>query len=150
MSASGPGGDRVSPAGDGLTDNDVRKVMRQHQRTGESLGRCLVAMGWPDEASGLKALAQALGIRFLDLGTTQIDPEAAGSVPPEILQSKRVIPVQSTDSRLLLAMANPLDFETVDHIRIQSGLEVERAVCTESDLESETFEKGYPLHKNIS
>ena len=124
--------------------------MRQHQRTGESLGRCLVAMGWPDEASGLKALAQALGIRFLDLGTTQIDPEAAGSVPPEILQSKRVIPVQSTDSRLLLAMANPLDFETVDHIRIQSGLEVERAVCTESDLESamQTFH-GFTVERMI-
>lgn len=136
MTSFGPreqGNDRFTRR---LSDEDLRRALERRQRTGESLGRCLVAMGWPDEASGLKALADALRIRFVDLATTRVDPEAASSVPPEILQRRRVIPVSATDSRLLLAMEDPLDFETVDRVRIQSGLNVERAVCTESDLEA--------------
>jgi len=119
-----------------VTSDLLNEVLERRRRTGENLGRCLVALGWPDEASGLRALAEALQIRFVDLDPTGIDPGAAKIIPPEILQRKRVIPVATTDDRLLLAMEDPFDFETLDYIRILSGKQIERAVCTESDLET--------------
>jgi len=133
-----------------LTNDQVRRVLERHGRTGEGLGRCLVALGWRDESAGLKALADALGIRFLDFATVRVEPAAAAIVPAEILQRRRVIPVSVTDNRVLLAMENPLDFETVDYIRMLSGRGVDRAVCTESDLEAamRTFQ-GFTVERMI-
>ena len=117
-----------------LSQEQTGPLLELHRRTGKSLGHCMVDMGWPDEAAGLRALAHALRIRFLDLAETKIDPAATAIVPAEILQRAHVMPVSMEDGRLLLAMEDPFDFETVDHIRILTGREVERAICTENDL----------------
>ena len=119
-----------------LSKGQLDQALERYRRTGESIGRCLVALGWRNEADGLKALAETLQIRFVDLALVNTDPAAARAIPPGILHRARVIPVSLEDNRLLLAMANPLDFETLDYIRILTGKEVERAVCTESDLEA--------------
>jgi len=119
-----------------LSKDELERVLGTHRSTGRSLGQCLVQLGWPDEAAGLRALAEALQISFVDLAQMPIDPVAARLVPFEVLQRSRVIPVAVEDNQLVLAMANPLDFETVDYIRILTGKEVRRAVCTEADMEA--------------
>lgn len=119
-----------------LSEDALHKALERYRRTGESLGNCLVALGWPDECSALRALAEALHIRFFDLSESKIDRAAAAGIPSELIHRARVIPVAEEDGRLLLAMQDPLDFETVDHIRILTGREIERAVCTESDMEA--------------
>ena len=119
-----------------LSEEQLDQVLERHRSTRQGLGRCLVELGWPDEAAGLRALAATLQISFVDLGEATIDPAAACLVPFEVLQRSRVIPVATEDNRLVLAMADPLDFETVDYVRILTGKEVERAVCTEADMEA--------------
>jgi len=119
-----------------LSEEQLHQALRQLQRTGDSLGKCLMALGWPDERQALAALARALHIRFLDLAETQVAPGAAGRIPPELIQKARVIPVTEENGSLILAMANPFDFQTVDHIRILTGKSIIRAVCTESDMEA--------------
>ncbi|MFO8008157.1 MAG: hypothetical protein R6V05_10515 [Candidatus Brocadiia bacterium] len=118
-----------------LSADDLDQVLERQRRSGDSLGRCLVAQGCASEEVGLRALAQALDVQFVDISATGIDPEAARLVPGELLHRERVVPVHSDDGALLLAMADPLDFETVDYIRILTGRDVRRAVCTEDDLE---------------
>ncbi|NLW50793.1 MAG: type II/IV secretion system protein [Candidatus Brocadiaceae bacterium] len=111
-------------------------VLARRRATGESLGRCMAAHGWRDEAEGLRALAAALGVRFVDLGETQIDPEAGKRLPADLLQRARAMPLAVTDGRLLLAMEDPLDFDTVDCIRTLTGKTVDRAVCTAADMDA--------------
>ncbi len=125
------GGDRRR-----VTEEALHQALDHYQRTGESLGRSLVAQGWPDEEAAVRALAETLGIRFVDLSNTKIDQEVAARIPSKLVQRARVIPVAETDSRLLLVMRNPFDFQTVDHIRILTGKQIERAICTESDMEA--------------
>jgi len=119
-----------------LSREDLDQVLERRRGTGETLGRCLTALGWEKESDGLKALAGALGIRYVDLAETRVDPAVARLVPGELLQRARVVPVTCRDGSLLLAMEDPLDFEMVDHIRILTDRDVERAVCTTTDLEA--------------
>ena len=119
-----------------ISEQQMHQALEQFRRSGESLGKCLMALGWPDERQALAALARALHIRFLDLAETQVAPGAAGRIPPELIQKARVIPVTEENGSLVLAMANPFDFQTVDHIRILTGKSIVRAVCTESDMEA--------------
>jgi type II secretion system protein E len=126
-------------AGDGsarLTKQDISAALDRRRRTGEPLGQCLVAMGWPDEATGLRALAAALGIGFIDLVATPVDPSAAGMVPTEVLQRSRVMPISTSNGDLLLAMEDPLDFGTLDYVRMATGRSVRRAVCTRQGMEA--------------
>ncbi len=136
MAAAPDGNSAESASGARLSKDDISRALHMRRRTGESLGRCLAALGWPDEARGLRELAAALQIRFVDLAETQIDPAAARLVPPDVLQKAQVMPVSVTDGRLLLVMADPFDFETLDYVRILTGRDVERAVCTGSDMEA--------------
>jgi type II secretion system protein E len=112
----------------------VQEVLERHRRTGDNLGKCLVAQGWPDEVTALQELANSLGIRFINLSEETIDRSAAGEIPSELINKARVIPVSLEGDRLVLAMANPFDFQTVEHIEILTGKTVERAICTESDM----------------
>lgn len=108
--------------------------MDRLRQTGESLGVCLVNLGWRDEDSALQDLADWLGIRFIDLAEKTIDRSAATGIPSEMIQKARVVPISVTGDCLLLAMENPLDLQTVDHIEILTGKKVERVVSTESDM----------------
>ncbi|MFO7958389.1 MAG: GspE/PulE family protein [Candidatus Brocadiia bacterium] len=129
--------DRTETGGEPtLSREKLARVLERRRQTGETLGRCLTVLGWEKESDGLKAVAAALGIRYVDLAETHVDPAAARLVPGELLQRARVVPVASRDGRLLLALEDPLDFETVDHIRILTEREVERAVCSSTDLEA--------------
>ena len=115
---------------------EVADVLARRRATGDSLGRCLAALGWTDETAGLKALADALHVSFVDLAQTQVDPEAGKLLPADLLQRARVMPISARDGRLLLAMEDPLDFETVDYVRTLTGKDVDRAVCTQADMEA--------------
>ena len=117
-----------------ISEDVVREALDRFRRTGEHIGKCLVALGWPDEESALRELADSLGVRFLSLSEEEIDRSAASDIPSELIHKARVIPVSVTDDTLLLAMENSFDFQTVDHIEILTGKKVERAICTESDM----------------
>jgi len=133
-----------------LSEEVLHKALDRFRRTGESLGRCLTALGWPDEKSALEALAETLQIRFLELSETEIDRTAATDIPSELIHKARVIPVAQIDGNLLLAMENPFDFQTVDHIHILTGKDIDRAICTESDMEAamQTF-YGFSVERMI-
>jgi type II secretory ATPase GspE/PulE/Tfp pilus assembly ATPase PilB-like protein len=133
-----------------LSEETLHKALDRFRRTGESLGRCLTTLGWQDEKSALEALAETLQIRFLELSETEIDRAAATGIPSELIHKARVIPVAQIDGNLLLAMENPFDFQTVDHIHILTGKDIDRAICTESDMEAamQTF-YGFSVERMI-
>jgi len=119
-----------------LSESDLHRALEAHRQSGDSLGRCLMKQGFPDEVTALKAVATALQIQFVDLSAQKIDAAAAVGIPVELIRKARVIPVTQEDSRLVLAMEYPFDFKTVDHIRILTGKHIERAVCTSADMEA--------------
>jgi type II secretion system protein E len=133
-----------------LSEETLHEALDRFRRTGESLGRCLTALGWLDEKSALEALAETLQIRFIQLSETEIDRTAATGIPGELIHKSRIIPISEVDGHLLIAMENPFDFQTVDHIRILTGKQVERAICTESDMEAamQTF-YGFSVERMI-
>ena len=117
-----------------LTETVVHDAMDRLRKTGDSLGICLVQLGWRDEQSALDDLAAWLGIRYVDLSETSLDRSASAGIPSELIQKTHVVPISMDGDQLLLAMENPLDLQTVDHIEILTGKKVERVVSTESDM----------------
>jgi type IV pilus assembly protein PilB len=117
-----------------VTEAQLAAAYDEHQRGGRSLGRVLVEHGVLTETQLVAALASQIGLPFVDLSETPIDPTAAQMVPSAVCRRHVVLPIGYADGRLLLAMADPANVFALDDVRSLSGMEPRPLVATREDL----------------
>ena len=107
-----------------LDPDDLERALELQKERGDKLGKILVDLGLHRPRDVLAALSEQLGVPLV---TVDEPPPAA----PEIERSRRAscassaaCPFASTIHTLTLAMADPLDFETISAVRGFSGLKV--------------------------
>ena len=110
-----------------------RALELQRERRGEKLGRILVDMGYVAQRDLLSALSEQLGLPIAQLGAPAAAPELEG-LSPRFLRQSRIFPVAIEQGTLLLAMADPLDFETINAVHGFSRLEVSPQLAIEQDI----------------
>jgi type IV pilus assembly protein PilB len=119
----------------GLIDRDqLSAAYEEHQRAGRSLGRVLVEHGIITEAQLVQALAEQIGLPFVDLGEYSVDGSAVALVPPAVCRRHAVLPVGHDEGRLVLAMADPANVFAIDDVRSLTGMEIRPVVATREDL----------------
>jgi type IV pilus assembly protein PilB len=120
---------------DGLITSDQLSVaVDQHQTLGRSLGRVLVDQGILSETQLVAALAQQIGLRFIDLSDFPVDGSALARIPGSVCRQHMAIPIGFEDGRIVVAMADPANVFAADDIRTISGYEVLPAVATRADV----------------
>ncbi len=121
---------------DGLvSEGQLTAAYDEHQRAGRSLGRVLVEQGILSESQLVAALAQQIGLPFVDLQEYQVDGSAIGRVSGAVCRRHTVLPMGfQEDGKLLLAMADPGNVFALDDIRSLSGCEVRPVVATRADV----------------
>ncbi len=120
---------------DGLvTPDQLSAAYDEHQRIGRSLGRVLVDNGVLTESQLVAALAQQIGLRFVDLADYAVDGSAVGLVPDAVCRRYNALPIGHDEGRLLVAMADPANVFAIDDIRSITGLEVKPVVATKADV----------------
>ncbi|HET8615975.1 MAG TPA: ATPase, T2SS/T4P/T4SS family [Actinomycetales bacterium] len=121
---------------DGLVDEgQLNAAYDEHQRVGRSLGRVLVDQGILSESQLVAALAQQIGLPFVDLQDYQVDGSAIGRVSGAVCRRHTVLPMGfQDDGKLLLAMADPGNVFALDDVRSLSGCDVRPVVATRTDV----------------
>jgi type IV pilus assembly protein PilB len=120
---------------DGLITNEQLSVaVDQHQNLGRSLGRVLVDQGILSETQLVAALAQQIGLRFIDLSDYPVDGSALARIPGSVCRQHMAIPIGFEDGRIVVAMSDPANVFAADDIRTISGYEVIPAVATRADV----------------
>jgi type II secretion system protein E len=76
----------------------------------------LVDQGAVSDEDVSRSLAAAASMDFVDLGQIAIPQEIINFIPSQTARRYKVIPVAVTDSGLIMATSNPLDFDTFDAI----------------------------------
>jgi type IV pilus assembly protein PilB len=136
--------DTASPArqlgdilvGEGLiTDDQLQQALEEHKRVGKLLGRVLIDLGMVREADLVKALASQVGLEFVDLANTAVDPASASLLPESVARRYRAFPIGERDGKLLVAMSDPANVYALDDIRIITGREVQPMVATAADID---------------
>ena len=95
----------------------------------------LVDLGMVTEGQLVAALAQQIGLRFVDLTDFPVD----GSAVARIARARRAVatprcPSAYEDGRLVVAMADPANVFAIDDIRSLTGLDVKPLVATRADV----------------
>jgi type IV pilus assembly protein PilB len=122
---------------DGLvTQQQLFDAYDEHQKAGRALGRVLVDRGVLTESQLVAALAQQIGMKFVDLAEYPIDGAALASVPQAVCRRYNALPIGYEDGKLLVAMSDPANVFAIDDMRSITGVDVKPVVATKSDVTS--------------
>ena len=118
-----------------LTQEQLDHALEEHRKTPRSLGRTLIDLGYIRERDLVRALAEQVGLEFVDLSETKIDPMVASLLPEPLCRRYRALPIGERDGKLLVAMSDPANVYALDDIRTLTGRDVQPVVATANDIE---------------
>lgn len=119
--------------GSGLI-NDAQLAEAVAIADGRPLPHVLDELGFADEVTVAKAVAESMGLPFVDIGSYDIDPGAALLLKLDLMRRYAVLPIKVQDDELIVAMADPANIFAIDDVRIVTGREIRPVVATESEL----------------
>ncbi len=118
-----------------ITPEQLETALEEHKRTPKSLGRVLIDMGMIKEGDLVRALAEQVGLEFVDLSEYPVDATATTLLPEALARRYRAIPIGERDGKLLVAMSDPANVYALDDIRTITNRDVQPLVATAADVE---------------
>lgn len=118
-----------------LSEDELGQALElQRERRGDKLGKILIDLGYVAQREILSTLSEQLGVRLVTLdGAPPAAPETE-RLSARFLRQFRCIPAGFDDGALALAMADPLDYETVAAVRHVTGLKVTPLLAAEQEI----------------
>src|SRR5579863_3265668 len=111
-----------------------RALELQRERRGEKLGKILVDMGYLAQRDLLSTLSLQLGLPIAQLGSPPVSAPELEGLSFRFLHQSCIFPVAIEEGSLTLAMADPLDFETINAVHSFSRLEVNPQLANEQEI----------------
>jgi type IV pilus assembly protein PilB len=100
------------------------------------LPHVLDELGFASEKLVAQTVADSMGLSFVDIGSYDIDPNAAILLKSDLMRRYVVLPISVDGDELVVAMADPANIFAIDDVRIVTGREIRPVVAAESDLVS--------------
>ena len=117
-----------------ISEQQLQEALDTQERVPKSLGRILIDLNLIREIDLVRALAQQIGLEFVDLGDFPVDPSSAALIPETVARRYRALPIAERDGTLLVAMSDPANVYALDDIRTITGREVQPVVATAGDV----------------
>jgi type IV pilus assembly protein PilB len=142
------------PIGDVLVDQGVitpiqlDEALQRQRLTGDMLGRILVSLDYCNEQDVIEALGVQQGMERVDLKKMNIADTVIRLIPGDVARFYSVLPVRLTDGVLTVALADPLNLQTLDDLHniickdFPEVLEIRGAVSNPEDVR-EAHKKNY-------
>jgi type IV pilus assembly protein PilB len=118
-----------------ITPDQLDSALDEHRQTPKSLGRVLIDLGMIKEGDLVRALAEQVGLEFVDLQEYAVDATSVTLLPEALARRYRAIPIGERDGKLLVAMSDPANVYALDDIRTITSRDVQPLVATASDVE---------------
>ena len=118
-----------------LSTEDLEKALEEREDPKERIGQALIRMGHLKE----KDVVEMLGDQFaLPLATqdalSKADPEAVKLVPEHLARQGDVLALQREGNVLHVAVADPLDVVSLDHIKALTGCTLKVSLAGPTEL----------------
>lgn len=107
-----------------ISQEQLEEALSIQKKTNGRLGRILVDCNFVNETQMLEVLEFQLGIPFIDLNTITITPEVQRLIPYQLVKRHNVVPIKLELKMLYVAMEDPLNFVSIEDIRMATNLEI--------------------------
>lgn len=115
-----------------VTPEQLGDLLTEQTGSRRRLGKILVEKGLIDESELISLIEAQLNIPQINLYSCKIDSHVATSIPRDMAERYRVIPIERRGELLRLAMADPMNLAAVDDVAMITGMEVEPVIAAES------------------
>lgn len=125
-----------------ITEEQLKLGLEEQKRSGKRLGRCLVKLNFISEDKLIDALSAQLDVQHVVLDNFQFNRDLLKVLPEEMVRRYKAIPLFEQEGVITVAMADPTNLRTLDHIKFKTGKEIEPVIATERSIIA-AIEKHY-------
>jgi type IV pilus assembly protein PilB len=120
----------------GMVNSEQLKKALEIQKTDskKKIGEILVSQGAITQKQLLQALQHVYEAEYIELEDVILDPEIVSIIPKRIAIRYKIIPLSKENNTLTIAMANPLDVNTIDYIKEYTKMDVNPKFASEEDI----------------
>ncbi len=118
-----------------VTAEDIEKALNEQRRGGtRRIGQVLIDLKLMTEVDMSTTLAKKFGLPFANLEQCHINESAVAELPKEFINKHKVLPIDSDNKVITIAIADPLAIDTIDLVRVYTKKRVYEVIATESQL----------------
>jgi type IV pilus assembly protein PilB len=112
----------------------LAEAIQQAKAFSQSLVATLVDRGFISKRNLGRTIAAAYGVDAFTSKRAEIAPKLQTLIPEETAAKYKLLPVKQTGNTLIVAMADPSDFEAINFIQKRTSLRIEPLFIFEDDL----------------
>jgi len=118
-----------------INSEQLKKALEvQKTDNKKKVGEILVRQGAINQKQLLQALQHVYEADYIELEEVILDPEIVSIIPKRIAVRYKIVPLSKENNTLTIAMANPLDVNTIDYIREYTKMDVIPKFASEDDI----------------
>jgi type II secretion system protein E len=108
--------------------------MAASQSNGRRIDCVLVETGMVNEEDALKVLADALGLKFVDLTGVEIDRELLTKFPTSAVFRHTILPIGRDNGKVRVATHDPFNLEALNELSALSGFRLDPVLARHDDV----------------
>ncbi len=125
-----------------VTPTQIFEARERAADQGGSIVQSLIDLGFIGEEDVTRTVAAASNMEFIELGQMLIHPEITQLIPKDKAYRYQVVPVALNEGVLVVAISDPLNFDTLDNLRYLLKREIEM-VCASPDQIKQSLIRYY-------
>jgi len=120
-----------------ITTDQAKEVHLEHLESGRNEEEILKEKKFVPEVEILKAKSELYNVPFVDLEKVGFDPVSVSLIPRSVAERYKLLPFDydKKASLIKVAMANPLDLETVEFLERKTGKEIAPYIAQPEQIE---------------
>ncbi|HXN07156.1 MAG TPA: ATPase, T2SS/T4P/T4SS family [Nitrospiria bacterium] len=112
-----------------IPEEQLFKALNHQKTTGKRLGEVMVELKIATEIEIARTLGSQLGYQYVE-SISMIDREVLLMIPESLIRKHGVLPLRHEGSVLIVAMSDPLDFNTIQDLSFYCGYIIQPAIAT--------------------
>jgi type IV pilus assembly protein PilB len=126
----------------------LARAREAQEKNGISLSRALTTLGLADEEGMVATIAKSMRLEALDRELLEVPQEIAALLPADFCRKRAVVPLSLQGKILRLALADPMDYSTIQDAEFRSGRRILAVVGGHTQMQS-LIQRIYPEESSV-
>lgn len=118
----------------GLLDAGQIEQARAAQTEGMRLDQAAVQLGLLTEEVALRALANEVGLEFVDLVDAEVDLTLLKDFPSRFIHRESLFPIRRSNGTLVVATSDPFNLYPLDELSVATGLTIVPVLASREEI----------------
>jgi type IV pilus assembly protein PilB len=131
-----------------LSQAQLEEALKLQKETKSRIGDVLISRGFITEKQLIEVLEFQLGIPHVQLYKYKIDPTLTQMISENMARRYMAIPIRKEDNKLVVAMADPLDYIAIDDLRMSTGFQIKPVIAIKDELQR-AIQRYYGMQESV-